>query len=250
MTTSPFHSHLLSISSTHLQTPSILPLQGLKVSLSYKAHNVSCSAKPNGVFRSSNRNIYCTINMTAGQSGDPEKLNLDHLMDKARKLWDNSPQPVKTFPWNRALENFIQLILDLFIAVVKYLSVPLLAVSSISEMSYCAHEKKLFLVPVPLLIGMAVADVLRETTLELSPLLKNAEVPWHLIAIAIFFSLLKLPGPYYPYWGRIFIPHIANGALWRTLWFIFMWYRRPKKTSEITLENNSENSGSSEPNKS
>lgn len=110
--------------------------------------------------------------MAAGQQGDPEKINLDHLLNKARKLWDSSPQPVKTFPWNRALENFIQLILDLFLAVVKYLSVPLLAVSSLSEMSYCAHVKKLFLVPVPLLIGMAVADVLRETTLELSPLLK------------------------------------------------------------------------------
>lgn len=57
-------------------------------------------------------------------------------------------------------------------AVVKYLSVPLLAVSSLSEMSYCAHEKKLFLVPVPLLIGMAIADLLRETILDLSPLLK------------------------------------------------------------------------------
>ncbi|TXG64400.1 hypothetical protein EZV62_011394 [Acer yangbiense] len=246
-TTTPFHSHLLlSASSTHLRTPSIVALHGFKVSPYYKAHNVSWSAKLNGIFQSNKRNIYCAINMAAGQSGDPEKLNLDHLMTKARKLWENSPQPVKTFPWNRALENFIQLVLDLFLAVVKYLSVPLLVVSSLSEMSYCAHQKKLVLVLVPLLIGMAVADVLRETTLELSPLLKNAEVPWHLIAIAIFFALVKLPGPYYPYWGRIFIPHLANGALWRTLWFAFMWYRRPKNTSEITLQNNSESSSNAD----
>lgn len=110
--------------------------------------------------------------MAAGQSGDPEKINFDHLMNKARKLWDRSPQPVKSFPWKRALENFIQLILDLFVMVVKYLCVPLLAVSSLSEMSYCAHQKKLFLVPIPLLIGIVVAGVIKETALELSPLLK------------------------------------------------------------------------------
>ncbi|CAK9150808.1 unnamed protein product [Ilex paraguariensis] len=169
--------------------------------------------------------------MTAGQSDEPERINLDHMMDKARKLWDRSPQPVKSFPWNRALETFIQLILDLILAVIKYLYVPVLAVTALSEMSYCAHEKKLYLVPFPFLVGVAVAGVLRETALESSPLLKNAEVPWHLIAVAIFFMLLKLPGPYFPYWGRIFIPHFANGVLLRTLWFAFLWYRRPQKTS-------------------
>lgn len=60
---------------------------------------------------------------------------------------------------------------------------------------------------------------------------QQAEVPWHLVAVAIFFTLIKLPGPYYPYWGRILIPHIANGGLLRTLWFAFLWYRRPKKAA-------------------
>lgn len=60
---------------------------------------------------------------------------------------------------------------------------------------------------------------------------QEAQVPWHLIAIAIFFTLIKLPGPYYPYWGRILIPNIANGGLLRTLWFTFLWYRRPRKAA-------------------
>lgn len=188
----------------------------------------SCMLTPNGASRS-RCHISCAINMGAGHSGDPKKIDLDHLMDKARNLWDSSPQPVKSFPWNRALENFIQLILDLVLSVIKYISVPLLAVSSISEMSYCAHERKLFFIPFPLIIGMAVAGVLKEAALELSPLLKDAEVPWHLIAIAVLFTLLKLPGPYYPYWGRIFIPLFANGALLRCLWFAVLWYRKPKR---------------------
>ncbi|XP_060963833.1 uncharacterized protein LOC115703231 isoform X1 [Cannabis sativa] len=186
--------------------------------------------------------VYCAMNMAAGQSSnDSGKTKFDQLMEKARKLWEGFPQPVKNFPWNRAFDNFIQLTLDLILAVFKYLSVPLLAVSSLSEMSYCAHERKLKLVPFPLFIGITLAGVLRQTALEISPLLKNAEVPWHLICMAIFFTLLKLPGPHYPYWGRIFIPHFANGGLLRTLWFTILWYRRPQNKSRTTLPQDSEN---------
>lgn len=63
---------------------------------------------------------------------------------------------------------------------------------------------------------------------------QDAEVPWHLIAIAILFTLIKLPGPSYPYWGRIFIPHFANGVLLRTLWFAILWHRRPQKASKLS----------------
>ncbi|KAL5539516.1 hypothetical protein UlMin_045195 [Ulmus minor] len=207
-------------------------LQGFKgSSLPKKECGCIPSSKPYGVFRKSGTNAFCAMNMAAGHSDDSGKIKFDHLVDKARKLWDSSPPQVKSFPWNRAFDNFIQLVLDLVLAVVKYLSVPLLAVSSLSEMSYCAHNRKLFLVPVPLIIGFAVAGVLRQTALDVCPILKDTQVPWHLICMAIFFTLLKLPGPYYPYWGRLFIPHFANGGLLRTIWFVFMRGRRPEKAS-------------------
>jgi len=116
--------------------------------------------------------------MESGHSGEqqqPKKLNFDNLLRRTKDVWDNSPQPVKEFPWNRAFGNFIQLVLDLAISVVKFLFVPILAVSSISEMSYCAHERKLALVPFPLVIGMVVAGVLQETALKISPRLKVVE---------------------------------------------------------------------------
>ncbi|XP_022763337.1 uncharacterized protein LOC111308913 isoform X2 [Durio zibethinus] len=251
-TTTPCSSHLLSASihfhgcpKNYLKIHSPF-LHQLKNSTQYlEAHKFRLTMKQNQVVQNSKPSICSAINMATGQSDDPEKINLDHIIEKARRLWDSTPQPVKRFPWNRALDNFVQLILDLILAVVKYLSLPLLAVSSLSEMSYCAHERKLTIIPVPLLIGFVLAGVLKETALELSPLLKDAVVPWHLIAIAIFFTLIKLPGPYYPYWGRIFIPHFANGALWRTLWFMFLWYRRPK-TSGAELPNSLVNGSDSE----
>ncbi|EPS72913.1 hypothetical protein M569_01843, partial [Genlisea aurea] len=141
------------------------------------------------------------------------------VMDKARRLWEKTcPDPVKTFPWNKTVDHFTQLIIDIALTVFKYLSIPLFVVTCISEMSYCAHERKLFLVPFPFLFGIAFAGVLQDAASESSPYLKSAEVPWHSIGIAVFFALVKLAGPYYPYWGRVFIPHIANGALWRVVW--------------------------------
>ncbi|XWS67986.1 hypothetical protein CRYUN_Cryun04dG0051500 [Craigia yunnanensis] len=251
-TTTSCFSYLLS-ASTHLHG---FPKMSLKIDSPFlhkltdssqylETHRCSLTMKQNRVIWNTKPSICSAVNMATGQSGDPEKINFDHIIEKARRLRDSSPLPMKRFPWNRALENFVQLILDLIMAVVKYLSLPLLAVSSLSEMSYCAHERKLTIIPVPLLVGFVLAGFLKETSMELSPLLKDAEVPWHLIAIAIFFTLIKLPGPYYPYWGRIFIPHFANGALLRTLWFMFLWYRRPKISGAV-LPNSLVNGSDSE----
>ena len=110
--------------------------------------------------------------MTAGRSDESGKLKFDHIVHKAKQLWDGSPQPVKSFPWNRAFDNFIQLILDTALVVIKYLSLPIFAVSCLSEMSYCAHERKLYFVPLPFLVGAAVAGILRTAALESSPSLK------------------------------------------------------------------------------
>ncbi|XP_022927689.1 uncharacterized protein LOC111434507 [Cucurbita moschata] len=220
--------------ATHLQISAKMALHA-PVLLAPRLRSPECShvvsLKPHKRIQNARSMVSCAMNMSAGQSDDPGRASWDSLKDRVKKLWDNSPEPVKCFPWNEALNNFIQLIADLILSVIKYLSIPLLAVTSLSEMSYCAHEKKLLIVPFPVIIGFSVAEVMRQTALSLSPILKDLEVPWHLITIALFFTLVKLPGPYYPYWGRIFLPHFANGGLLRTVWSMFLWFRRPRKTS-------------------
>ncbi|KAL8144129.1 hypothetical protein V2J09_017161 [Rumex salicifolius] len=185
------------------------------------------TSRPVWMLKKRRHTVLSAVSMADGQSDEPSKLSLDDMMDKANKYWDKFPEPVKSFPWNIVLKKFIQLILDLTVSIIMYLSAPLLAVTALSEMSYCAQERRLRLVPVPLIIGFSLAGILRNTALEINPSLKDAEAPWHLFAIATFFILLKLPGPYYPYWGRILIPHFANGGLLRTLWGTYVWYKRP-----------------------
>eukprot|EP00262_Sarcandra_glabra_P000641 TRINITY_DN10779_c0_g1_i2.p1 TRINITY_DN10779_c0_g1~~TRINITY_DN10779_c0_g1_i2.p1 ORF type:complete len:244 (-),score=26.06 TRINITY_DN10779_c0_g1_i2:292-990(-) len=201
-------------------------------------HHLSSRTLGSSPFHNARCIVSHALNMSGGQWDGPGELNLAHKMEPVIKLWESVPQPVKNFPWSKALRSFIQLIFDLVYAVAKYLCIPLMAVSSLSEMSYCAHERKMILIPIPLFLGIAVADVLKDTAIELSPDLKEGQFPWHLLSMVIFFTLLKLPGPFYPYWGRIFIPHFANGGLWRCLWFGFWWYRRPRDASKTSIDEN------------
>ncbi|KAL8242506.1 hypothetical protein R6Q59_012808 [Mikania micrantha] len=195
------------------------------------------TSKPNALsYRKTCSNILCTMNLNASQPDPHGKSTFDLVTEKAKKLWDNSPQEVKSFPWTTTLENFTQLIIDIILVVTRYLYLPVMLITSVSEMSYCAHERKLALIPIPILIGVVVAGILRNRALKLSPYLMDAKVPWHLYVNMLFFTLIKLPGPYYPYWGRIFIPHFANGGLFRTLWFLFLWYRMPRKDVHTDLE--------------
>ncbi|XP_010908382.1 uncharacterized protein [Elaeis guineensis] len=193
---------------------------------------------PNWFSKSSSSRVLVplALSSTSGNSDGYRKLYMDAVI-VARKLFDAFPQPVKSFPWSRALVIFQNLIFELARAVAKYLCIPLLAVTSLSEMSYCAHERKMGLIPIPFLVGLILAGVLKDAAIELSSDLKKGGFPWHLLLIAIFFTLLKLPGPYYPYWGRLLIPHFANGGLWRTVWLALMWYRRPHVEPEGATRN-------------
>uniref|UniRef100_A0A1J3CQ70 Uncharacterized protein n=1 Tax=Noccaea caerulescens TaxID=107243 RepID=A0A1J3CQ70_NOCCA len=214
------------------------PLLPTQFTLSYSKNTQECA---NEAAKAPKRFLLCrSIHMESEHSGEePKRLTFDNLLRKTKDVWDNSPQPIKDFPWNRAFENFIQLVLDLALSVVKFLFVPILAVSSISEMSYCAHERKLALVPFPLVTGMVFAGFLQETAFKISPRLKEAEVAWHLIAMMMVFTVIKLPGPYYPYWGRLFVPHFANGVLFRALWSMFFWYKKTRNSSVNPLQNHS-----------
>ncbi|VVB00594.1 unnamed protein product [Arabis nemorensis] len=228
-------SHLFLSSSRpsmalRLHSPLLPPTQDNKDCKIFKCANEA---------RVSKRFLCRSIHMESEHSGESERFSFDSLLRKTKHVWDSSPQPIKEFPWNRAFENFVQLVFDLAISVVKFLFVPILAVSSISEMSYCAHERRLALVPFPLVIGVVVAGILQETALKMSPRLKEAEVPWHLIAMTMFFTLIKLPGPYYPYWGRLLVPHFANGVLFRSLWSMFFWYKKTRNTSTNPPQNHS-----------
>lgn len=171
------------------------------------------------------------MDVTRGQSGGPDKIRHVYL-EKVRNLWERCPEPIKVFPWGRAYNNFFHRLFRLTFEVAKWLFIPVLFVSSLSEMTYCGWQNKELLIPIGMLAGIYLAGIFKETAIELSENLQEGGFPWHLVIIGAFFALIKFPGPYYPYWGRIFLPHFANGGLWRTLWFAHIWYNGQFTTAE------------------
>lgn len=94
-----------------------------------------------------------------------------------RHLFDDLPQSVKKFPWARTMENLLTIAFNLAVAMFKYLSPPILALMQLSEMSYCAHERKLLLAPTPFLAGLTVLGAMKDTAIELSEDLKEEGSP-------------------------------------------------------------------------
>ncbi|XP_068656976.1 uncharacterized protein [Aristolochia californica] len=166
-----------------------------------------------------------------------------------------------------AFGHFVEIILELISLAIEYLCVPLLALSSLSELSCRAHERKLILMPscwdlkqhrfkcgsrsqgeeenlsysgircVPHLPASCMMKLTWTRGLENPvPLHVNrvnsciywkwsvylvGGFPWYLLLMAVFFALLKLPGPYHPYWPRIFVPHFGNGELLGNMVYLF-----------------------------
>ncbi|KMZ62000.1 hypothetical protein ZOSMA_49G00680 [Zostera marina] len=154
-------------------------------------------------------------------------------LDSARNLFDKLPEPLKIFPWNSTLVQFFKIQLQLAVSVAKYLFIPFMVLSTRSELIYCFYENKVMETPVPFLAGIAIATAFYRTVMDITSAFKEQAYPWHLLLMLTFFLLLKLPGPHYPYVGRIIVPHFANGGIWTTLWFAFQWYRNSSKTLDV-----------------
>lgn len=162
-----------------------------------------------------------------------------HLENTPIKLWEVCPEPVRNFPWKKAGERVIHNLFQPILGVAKRLLIPILAVTFFMEASYCVAQNKELFIPFGLLAGCVFAEILKETAIELSQNLKEGGFPWHLLAIALIFSFMKVLGPFYPYWGRILLPHFANGGLWQTIWLTRNWHKNQSQTTEV--ESNGEN---------
>ncbi|GLJ27308.1 hypothetical protein SUGI_0535990 [Cryptomeria japonica] len=142
------------------------------------------------------------------------------MEDTPAKLREICPEPVKKFPWKKACERVINRLFLLIEDVAKQFGIPILVVTFFMEASYCIAQNKELFIPIALFAGGVFAEVLNETSIELKlpQNYKEGDLPRNVLIIISFFSLIKIIGPFYPYWARIILPHFANGGLCRTIW--------------------------------
>jgi hypothetical protein len=82
---------------------------------------------------------------------------------------DKASEPIRAFPWAKAGNVLLRRLLDQFWTVGKWLAIPVLALSVLSELSYTLLEEKVLIIPVGMVCGIVFTGIMRETALELSP---------------------------------------------------------------------------------
>jgi hypothetical protein len=138
----------------------------------------------------------------------------------------NAPEPIRAFPWGKAWSLFVQRVVYNFWTVGKWLAIPVLAVSMLSEISYTLLQEKVLIIATGMVGGAAFGGMMKDTALELCSDFETGEVAWHLIALGLFFAALKFLGPYLPIWGRVSVPHFANGGLWQVIKLANDWSKQ------------------------
>lgn len=96
-------------------------------------------------------------------------------------LMAKAPEPIRVFPWATAGSLFLQRLVYQFWTVGKWLAIPVLAVSMLSELSYTLMQEKVLIIPVGMIGGVAFAGLMKDTALELSAIMEviNPD-PFHL----------------------------------------------------------------------
>ncbi|KAJ7559904.1 hypothetical protein O6H91_04G106000 [Diphasiastrum complanatum] len=88
--------------------------------------------------------------------------------DGLSRVWKKAPKPLREFPWRRAIERLVERLSDVAWSAAKWLLVPVILLSSLSEISYSLVQNKEFLIPIGMLAGSFLAGVLKDAAVELS----------------------------------------------------------------------------------
>lgn len=179
------------------------------------------------------RLLHATNTPTKDLSSELQETENVDMDNTPIKLLEICPEPVRRFPWKKAVWRVIQRLFQPILGVAKQLLIPILAVTFLMDVYYSIAQNKEIFIPIGMLAGCVFAEILKETAVELFQNFKEGGFPWHLLAMALIFSLIKVSGPYYPYWGRIFLPHFANGGLWQTIWLTRNWHKNQSQTTEV-----------------
>ncbi|KAJ0967719.1 hypothetical protein J5N97_024636 [Dioscorea zingiberensis] len=175
------------------------------------------------ISRSYYRRIYTTNLVQASAAehfGKPTKFT-DYLNNLADKAQHATSKTIKEFPWNEAKDLVLVRVLLLAKNVATWFFIACFIFGSISDLYLSVARKKELMIPIGLFIGVILAEILRESSVEFfQKSLKDEETTWHLIGVGFIFILVRLISLCFNLQGRLLLSHISNGGLMQVLWLM------------------------------
>ncbi|XP_039055331.1 uncharacterized protein LOC120198001 isoform X2 [Hibiscus syriacus] len=159
------------------------------------------------------------MKITMALFGNPNKIK-EQLVIIRDKLWENSPNSVKSFPWKKA-EN---LLLDKLIIAgqkaLKFFLVTFIVISCLSDFMFSISRNQELIIPFGLIVGLLMSYFLKETSQEAFRSFqgKDLEFKWQLLAMGGLFVVFKFVSAFFVIRTKVFLLHVANGGLMQVLW--------------------------------
>ncbi|KAK8512395.1 hypothetical protein V6N13_083065 [Hibiscus sabdariffa] len=161
----------------------------------------------------------CQMKITMAQFGDPNKIK-EQLAIIKNKLWENSPESVKSFPWQKAENLLLEKLIIAGQKALKLFFVAFFVFSCLSDFMFSISRNQELMIPFGLIVGLLMSDFLKETSQEAFRSFegKDMEMKWQLSAMCGFFVVFKFVSAFFSIQTRVFLSHVANGGLMQVLW--------------------------------
>ncbi|KAG9147159.1 hypothetical protein Leryth_005393 [Lithospermum erythrorhizon] len=147
--------------------------------------------------------------------------NFEKYLDHVNwRILEFTPDPVKRFPWKKAVNVALQQLLMTGKEALKLSLLAVFVVGSLSDIVGSISKSKELLVPLGLLVGCAISEFVKDVSQEFLNNNKDVDETWHLLGMGCIFLLLKIIAIKLSLEGQGFVLHVANGALMQVLWHL------------------------------
>ncbi|CAM8935998.1 unnamed protein product [Rhodiola kirilowii] len=204
------------------------PISQVSVNL-FKTQQIRQLLPPLSIQAQHRRCAIMTVRLTVAQLPEPNIPKM-HLNEVKKRLFEVIPEPVKQVPWNKAESIFVNKLLVVGEKALKWIFIPLFALSAICDVIFSILKSKELLIPMGLFVGCTVSDFLNETFHELSHKSEESGQSRQLLYISAFFVVTRFVCSSLSLSSSVFFMNFANGGLMQALW---LW-----RNSQIASRNN------------
>ncbi|XP_010530405.1 PREDICTED: uncharacterized protein LOC104806984 [Tarenaya hassleriana] len=167
----------------------------------------------------------------SSMGGSPRKYV--ELIGISETVQEDVLKSLRDFPWRKAETLLMQRLMSLGRTLLKWSFVAWFVISSVSDVLTSIAISQELMVPLGLLIGCLVCELLKETASVMLPDSEEKGLYFQFFGISCFFVIIKFVSAIFGSRTRMFLLHFGNGGVLQLLWlFSGMLWRRSSCTTE------------------